>query len=1171
MRNGFRYLRKAHFVLGFFVISWACNAQQQGKAFSANIEALDSLHAFFAAKWKADSLRLVDLGLPLVATTDRITLSFIGFEDNEPIYVTTTTNDEVLSYYGDDLWAAPYNVTGTGYFLGMWEAFAGSAALPDPNNGNLQTSGSAPSRVSIQESGFISSHATNVAVRMAGDGAADPNGGLGIAKTGLVAAWDISDVYSEMATSIPLMLVSNHSYGQITGWTSPISITLGGVTKSINWWSESNVSKTEDYKFGRYGGADYDFDVLSRYAPYHCIVKSAGNDRGDNGSVPVTTFYTTDGVTYTFDTYSSPVPEVDGGADGFDCLPTGSVAKNAFVIGSCNNISGGYTTASDVVVSSFSSFGPTDDGRIKPDFVAPGPGGTSYAAPNASGAILLVQEVYFKQTGNYLKSPTVKALLAQTAYEAGTSEGPDYKHGWGLINPKGAADVILDQTGTQQIFEESLNNGQTEYYLVYSDGTGPITATLSWLDPEITPLTRTYNINDLNNATSRLVNDLDMRLVSLADAVQASPYVLDPANPANAATTGDNFRDNIEKIVWSNPTAGWYAVRINHKGTLSASQEYSLVLSGVKQGECAVETLPTITNTYNNGSGWSTTPTSGQSVAIEGNLTVSSDISFADVVINSGVTVTIANGITLTVTGNLWSFADVTFAGDGKLQLAGSANQQWCGGGVLPIVELNNSAGAQLAGSSLSITNYVDAQSGTLAANGKLVLASSAGNYAQIHESGGIVSGRITFQQTINSEGWHTIASPVATTLGDLVEDMTDYVLQANRGSVYTWDAPTGEWVHPADTTATFDKTNPYQVFFGTSNGTRQYSTIPFTLNLSGAVTSGAVDNTLVYGAASTTSGNQQGWNLLANPYPENLDWTSIKNNFGALNINAAYYIWDAQSGTYKNHDGSTGDVALGGYIAPGQAFFVKVNDATAAATTAFDFTNANRTLNKADFLKQTTPQLAINGTQNGITDVFYVAFAQGGGTAFNSRVDSYKLFSPNTGVPQIYQPLDSASGVAIKYLDLAMQPQSIALAFSHTAPGTAEIAAEYRALPINTPVFLEDVVRNTIHDLRTGPYRFNHKPANHPARFILHVGYSPEAVATNGLQVWGSNGELHIKLLQDMLGATVTIHNVVGARVYSSQHDVLQTLTLPFTEPGVYIITVSGANGETFAVKWVN
>ena len=82
-----------------------------------------------------------------------------------------------------------------------------------------------------------------------------------------------------------------------------------------------------------------------------------------------------------------------------------------------------------------------------------------------------------------------------------------------------------------------------------------------------------------------LVNDLDLRVISAGGATNF-PWILNPASPANAATTGDNVRDNVERVDIASPTSGTYTVRITHKGNLVnnsnvvSDQWVSVLLSG---------------------------------------------------------------------------------------------------------------------------------------------------------------------------------------------------------------------------------------------------------------------------------------------------------------------------------------------------------------------------------------------------------------------------------------------------------------------------------------------------------------------------------------------------------------------------------------------------------------
>ena len=105
----------------------------------------------------------------------------------------------------------------------------------------------------------------------------------------------------------------------------------------------------------------------------------------------------------------------------------------------------------------------------------------------------------------------------------------------------------------------------------------PLVLTITWTDPAGNSPQVSLDPTDL-----MIVNDLDMRISD--GTTTFMPYVLDPANPGFAATTGDNFRDNVEKIYIANPDPNKvYTLTITHKGGLiSGSQDFSLIVSGVE-------------------------------------------------------------------------------------------------------------------------------------------------------------------------------------------------------------------------------------------------------------------------------------------------------------------------------------------------------------------------------------------------------------------------------------------------------------------------------------------------------------------------------------------------------------------------------------------------------------
>ena len=324
----------------------------------------------------------------------------------------------------------------------------------------------------------------------------------------------------------------------------------------------------------------------------------AGNNRELNGP-PVGETYYRRNASGAF--VAGTRPDGISNNDAYDIMSTVSNAKNILVVGAVNPVSV-YSSPKDVALTTFSSWGPTDDGRIKPDIVTDGVNvlspiaaannaydiytGTSMSSPAAAGSLLLLQEYYSRlHPGTFMRSATLRGLAIHTALEAGPNPGPDYQFGWGLLNMEQAAAVITANNTTHLIRENVLNNGGTFSLPVIASGNGTLRATICWTDvkgtvePEATAL---------DNTNKKLVNDLD--LVIKKGATIYRTWTLNPSAPANAATRANNSTDNVEKVELPDIVPGeTYTIEITHKGTLArGSQAYSLIVSGVSsQPYCA--------------------------------------------------------------------------------------------------------------------------------------------------------------------------------------------------------------------------------------------------------------------------------------------------------------------------------------------------------------------------------------------------------------------------------------------------------------------------------------------------------------------------------------------------------------------------------------------------------
>lgn len=510
------------------------------------------------------------------------------------VYAYKTCNVNSAISIGADLIrnTAPYNLDGTGLTVGLWDG-----------GGALVSHQEFDGRVAVLDSALNSNHTTHVCGTIAAAGV-DPNA-LGMAPGVWVDSYEWTADLAEMtsrAMSYPdepnTIQMSNHSYSYICGWEHSFA--------TPRWYGTWGEGYRESDFFGVYSSEPSQWDGLCYSARYYLPFKSCGNDRNDPTPLEGEKFEYFYSFKWWKKAYNSATdPYADGWDNGgFDTITIVSGAKNIMSVGAVDDaVLAGVRDVNSAAMAIFSGWGPTDDGRIKPDIVTNGIGvysciassdtsyasssGTSMAAPAAAGSAALLAEYYNRLfPGGAMLASTLKGLLIHTADDLGRS-GPDYCFGWGLLNLEAAAKQISDHNdlpGANKITEDIVDDVNT--IISYSfewDRRSPIRATLCWTDPPGTPT------EELDNPTPRLVNDLDVVIIGPGGSGSYYPFILNPASPAAPATTGSNIRDNVEQVLISSPVyPGTYTVEVSYKGTLTGGeQEYSLIISGQAGGPLA--------------------------------------------------------------------------------------------------------------------------------------------------------------------------------------------------------------------------------------------------------------------------------------------------------------------------------------------------------------------------------------------------------------------------------------------------------------------------------------------------------------------------------------------------------------------------------------------------------
>jgi hypothetical protein len=499
------------------------------------------------------------------------------FRDEEPLYRTTLNANAAISTGANLIrQTAPYNLDGSGIKVGVWD---GGSVRNTHQEFNTTRVVKKNSTVAVDD------HATHVAGTIGASGF--QASAKGMAPLVAIDSYDWNSDTAEMSatgaatsndsftTKIPL---SNHSYG------------FDAVTADM----------------GRYETNCNELDALALSLPYYLVFWAAGNEQ---------------------DTLTA--------LGGYQSITFSGLSKNILTVGAGDDaVTSGVRDVTKGTLAYFSSMGPCDDGRIKPDLVANGVNvnscistsdtaydatysGTSMATPNAAGSATLLVQLYSREfSSQRMRSSMLKALLIHTADDVGRP-GPDYQYGWGYLNVKAAADVILAHKASlaaPKMVDDSISNSsKTKSYNYVWDGTSPLKATLCWTDPAGTAQTAA------DSRTPNLKHNLDLKITAPDGTTIYQPYTMPfvgtwtQASMTLNATKGKNNVDNVERADLPAPTqTGTYIVTVSLDGTLTTStQAFSLIVTGASSAEANPPPTVSLTSPLN---GAAVLP--GQSVAL---------------------------------------------------------------------------------------------------------------------------------------------------------------------------------------------------------------------------------------------------------------------------------------------------------------------------------------------------------------------------------------------------------------------------------------------------------------------------------------------------------------------------------------------------------------------------
>jgi len=377
-----------------------------------------------------------------------------------------------------------------------------------------------------------------------------------------------------------------------------------------------------------------------------------------------------------------------------------------------------------------------------------------------------------------------------------------------------------------------------------------------------------------------------------------------------------------------------------------------------------------------------------------------------DFSINSGAVVT-GGTSTLKVFGD-WLNAGTFTANTGTIVLKGdeSPGQNVLGASTTRFhnLTIDNSFGTVNLLSATEAAGVVSPEEGTLQTGGNLTLISNVSGSGSIGRilTGASVSGNVTLQRYIptGTSGWVFLGSPIVgqtingawnddlVTTGFAGSDFPPPGYTFNNIQRYDESQPGGRnvgWVPATNVTNALSTTFGYNVYM---------TSAAQNVDVTGSIQSGNLGVAVPF---TNNANAADGWNLMMNVYPSEVDWYALEGN---SNDFATYYVYDSALPGYRTHNANSQVGSASRYIPHSQSFFVR---ATTFGQT-LNFQESQKTATNAAFERSAEDSkfISFRLERAGLADEAIVTFVEGATDAFEFTYDAEKWESLSTTSPEM-------------------------------------------------------------------------------------------------------------------------------------------------------------------------